>query len=112
MKGMFFIYSGKVKVHKKWDDEKELIVRFAGKGDIVGHRGLGNDIYYPVLESITSRKIVGVTNPVFFLDLRATVHHAPNQTSLLLHSQFDYSFLEELVAESGLDVELIREPDE
>lgn len=48
VEGMYFIYSGKVKVHKKWDDEKELIVRFAGKGDIVGHRGLGNDTHYPV----------------------------------------------------------------
>lgn len=48
VEGMYFIYSGKVKVHKKWDDEKELIVRFAGKGDIVGHRGLGGDTHYPV----------------------------------------------------------------
>jgi CRP-like cAMP-binding protein len=48
VEGMYFIHSGKVKVHKKWDDEKELIVRFAGKGDIVGHRGLGKELYYPV----------------------------------------------------------------
>jgi CRP-like cAMP-binding protein len=46
--GIYFIYNGSVKVHKKWDDEKELIVRIAIKGDIVGHRGLGKDIYYPV----------------------------------------------------------------
>ncbi len=48
VKGMFFINSGLVKVHKKWDDEKEMILRFAGKGAIVGHRGLGNDTIYPV----------------------------------------------------------------
>jgi CRP-like cAMP-binding protein len=56
--GMYFINTGKVKVHKNWADEKELIVRFAGEGDIVGHRGLGNDIYYPVsgtaLEPVTA----------------------------------------------------------
>ncbi len=46
--GIYFIYTGTVKVHKKWDSEKELIVRIARKGDIVGHRGLGKDIYYPV----------------------------------------------------------------
>ncbi len=40
--GIFFVYSGTVKVHKKWGDDKELIVRFARKGDIVGHRGLGS----------------------------------------------------------------------
>ncbi len=61
--GMYFIYSGKVKVHKKWDDEKELIVRFAGKGDIVGHRGLGKDTHYPV--SATALEPVDVC----FIDL-------------------------------------------
>ncbi len=54
--GMYFIYSGTVKVHKQWGD-KELIVRFAKKGDIFGHRGLGNDTHYPIsataLEPVT-----------------------------------------------------------
>jgi CRP-like cAMP-binding protein len=46
--GIFFVYEGYVKVHKKWDDEKELIIRFAKKGDIVGHLGLEGDHIYPV----------------------------------------------------------------
>lgn len=46
--GMYFILSGKAKVHKKWGEDKELIVRFAGAGDIVGHRGLGKETIYPV----------------------------------------------------------------
>ncbi|MCW3467239.1 Crp/Fnr family transcriptional regulator [Chitinophaga nivalis] len=41
--GIFFLYEGKVKVHKQWGEEKDLIVRFARKGDILGHRGLGSD---------------------------------------------------------------------
>ncbi|HTB52170.1 MAG TPA: Crp/Fnr family transcriptional regulator [Ferruginibacter sp.] len=44
---IYFIYSGTVKVHKQWGSEKELILRFAKKGDIVGHRGLGIDNIYP-----------------------------------------------------------------
>jgi CRP/FNR family transcriptional regulator len=48
VKGIYFIYKGKVKVHKKWGDNKEMIVRFAGEGDIVGHRGLGKSNIYPV----------------------------------------------------------------
>ncbi|HET9744116.1 MAG TPA: Crp/Fnr family transcriptional regulator [Chitinophagaceae bacterium] len=48
VKGMYFIYSGFVKVHKQWGDEKELILRFAKQGAIVGHRGLGDDTIYPV----------------------------------------------------------------
>lgn len=46
--GIYFLYSGKVKVHKHWADGKELIVRFAKEGDIVGHRGIGADFVYPV----------------------------------------------------------------
>jgi CRP-like cAMP-binding protein len=46
--GMFFITHGLVKIHKQWGEEKELIIRIAGDGDIVGHRGLGNDTIYPV----------------------------------------------------------------
>ena len=48
VEGIYFVYRGKVKVHKKWDSEKELIIRFAGKGDIFGHRGLGHDHHYPI----------------------------------------------------------------
>ena len=48
VKGMYFIHSGLVKVHKRWDEEKEMILRFANKGAIVGHRGLGSDTIYPV----------------------------------------------------------------
>jgi CRP-like cAMP-binding protein len=48
VKGIYFIYSGKVKVHKKWNGDKELILRFANEGAIVGHRGLGGDKHYPV----------------------------------------------------------------
>jgi CRP-like cAMP-binding protein len=46
--GIYFVYSGKVKVHKRWGKEKELILRFAQKGDIVGHLGLGSDAFYPI----------------------------------------------------------------
>ena len=47
MNGIYFVYTGVVKVHKQWG-QKELIVRFAKQGDIVGHRGLGTDPVYPV----------------------------------------------------------------
>ena len=47
VKGVYFIYRGNVKVHKQWGD-KELIIRFASRGQIFGHRGLGSERYYPV----------------------------------------------------------------
>ncbi|MET4142144.1 Crp/Fnr family transcriptional regulator [Pedobacter sp. UYP1] len=58
VKGIFFVYSGKVKVHKKWDDEKELIVRFAQKGDVIGHLGLGGSGHYPVSATAIEDAIV------------------------------------------------------
>ena len=48
MTGMYFINTGLVKVHKHWNNDKELILRIARNGDIVGHRGLGTDTTYPV----------------------------------------------------------------
>ncbi|MDN3654321.1 Crp/Fnr family transcriptional regulator [Ferruginibacter paludis] len=57
MTGIYFVNNGTVKVHKQWG-QKELIVRFAKNGDIVGHRGLGADNIYPVsgtaLENVTA----------------------------------------------------------
>jgi CRP-like cAMP-binding protein len=46
--GIYFVYEGTIKVHKKWGSEKELILRFAKKGDIVGHRGLGTGTQFPM----------------------------------------------------------------
>src|ERR1700748_3063836 len=48
VEGIYFVTSGTVKVHKKWGTEKELILRFARKGDIFGHRGLGQETDYPI----------------------------------------------------------------
>ncbi|WP_349314389.1 Crp/Fnr family transcriptional regulator [Chitinophaga sp. MM2321] len=56
--GIFFLYEGRVKVHKQWGEDKDLIVRFARKGDILGHRGfVSSQRLYPVsataMEDIT-----------------------------------------------------------
>lgn len=48
MKGFFFLTAGAVKLHKEWGDQKELIIRFAREGDILGHRGYGLADSYPV----------------------------------------------------------------
>jgi CRP-like cAMP-binding protein len=63
VKGIYFVYNGTVKVHKKWGKEKELIIRFAKNGDIIGHRGLGEEIIYPVSGTALE------TTTVCFVDL-------------------------------------------
>lgn len=65
--GMYFISSGVVKVHKRWGDDKELILRFAKDGAIVGHRGLGSDIIYPVSATAISATDVCFVDLDFFL---------------------------------------------
>ncbi|MBS1562968.1 MAG: Crp/Fnr family transcriptional regulator [Bacteroidetes bacterium] len=82
MKGMYFIYSGTAKVHMQWGKEKELIVRFARKGDIIGHRGLGTDTIYPV----SGTALEPVTACFISLDFfHATLKVNPAFTDQLLH---------------------------
>lgn len=64
--GIYFVFEGAVKVHKKWGD-KELIVRFAKKGDIVGHRGLGSDDLFPVSATAIDHSVVCFIPLPFFL---------------------------------------------
>jgi CRP/FNR family transcriptional regulator len=48
VEGIYFVYSGKVKVHRQWGKGKDLIVHFAKEGDMIGYRGLGKEKIYPV----------------------------------------------------------------
>lgn len=71
VKGIFFVYSGSVKVYKEWINNKELILRFAKGGDVLGHRGLGGDNTYPVsatcLEEI---RLCFITNDFLEISLK------------------------------------------
>ena len=62
--GIYFVYDGTVKIHKKWGKEKELILRFAKGGDIIGHRGLGSEMLYPVSGTALE------TTTVCYIDLK------------------------------------------
>ncbi|MEO6521220.1 MAG: Crp/Fnr family transcriptional regulator [Mucilaginibacter sp.] len=64
--GIYFVYDGSVKVHKKWDKEKELIIRFAHKGDILGHLGLESNHVYPVSATALETSTVCFINMDFF----------------------------------------------
>ena len=64
--GIYFVYSGVLKVHKKWGKEKELIIRFAKQGDIAGHLGLGRKTQYPVSATALEDTMVCYLNMDFF----------------------------------------------
>lgn len=66
VKGVYFVYEGIVKVHKKWGAEKELIIRFAAKGAIFGHRGLGGNNVYPISATALEDSIICFVEIDFF----------------------------------------------
>ena len=66
VEGIFFVFSGKVKVHKRWDEDKELILRFAKGGDIIGHLGLGDDPIYPVSATAVENVVLCYVKIGFF----------------------------------------------
>ncbi|MCX6218638.1 Crp/Fnr family transcriptional regulator [Spirosoma sp.] len=70
--GVYFVYSGTVKIHKAWGSNKELVLNFARKGDMIGYRALGNDQILPItataLDEVT---ICFMTLPFFELFIQS-----------------------------------------
>ncbi len=64
--GIYFVYSGTAKVCKKWGDDKELIIRFAADGSILGHRGLGSKMIYTVSAMAIEPLVVCFVDIKFF----------------------------------------------
>ncbi len=58
--GLFFLYEGSAKIYMHWGDQKELILRFAKAGDILGYRGIGASNVYPISADVLedSKKFV------------------------------------------------------
>ncbi len=46
--GIYFILSGKVRIHKSGPGGKQQVIRLSKEGDILGHRGIGVRNIYPV----------------------------------------------------------------
>jgi len=73
--GIYFLYSGAVKVHKQWVGQKELIIRFTREGDILGHRGLVTGDPYPVsATALTESKVCFIENS--FLETMLRTDHS------------------------------------
>lgn len=66
VEGIFFVFSGKIKVHKRWDNDKVLILRFAQDGDILGHLGLGDSPIYPISATAVEDTMVCFVKMDFF----------------------------------------------
>lgn len=88
--GIYFVYTGKVKVHKKWGD-KELIVRFANPGAIVGHRGLGNNTIYPVSATAIEPATVCFIDLAFFITTLRVNHEFTYQLMMFFAEELQVS---------------------
>ena len=80
--GLYFLYRGLVKVHKQWGSEKQLILRFAKEGDMIGFRGLGTDRTYPVSATALSDVTVCFVSLAFF------------EATLRVNHQLTYTLME------------------
>ena len=89
--GIFFIYKGTFKVHKRWDQEKELIIRFAKQGDIIGHLGLGNDPLYPVSATALTPAVVCYLERSFFESTVTVNTHLAYKLMLFLADELQQS---------------------
>jgi CRP-like cAMP-binding protein len=81
VKGIYFLFKGKVKVHRKWGREKQLILHFAKEGDIIGYRGLGNKKVYPVSATALGEVTLCFIDIPFF---EATLQSTPRLTYRLM----------------------------
>ena len=91
VKGIYFIFSGVVKVHKRWGAEKDLILRFAKAGDIVGQMGLGTDAVYPVSATAIEKAIVCFVDVPFFESTLNVNHNLVRKLMTTLADQLQES---------------------
>lgn len=89
--GIYFVYSGKVKVHKKWGN-KELIIRFATEGALLGHRGLSNHIdTFPIAATALEPCTVCFLELDFFLSTLRVNHEFAYQLMLFFADELQDS---------------------
>ncbi|MFI5161758.1 MAG: Crp/Fnr family transcriptional regulator [Sphingobacteriales bacterium] len=80
--GVYFVYSGSMRVYKKWGEDKELILRFAKGGAMLGHRGLGKDLVYPISAAALEPSVVCFIDTQLF---EATLKTNSEFTTQLMH---------------------------
>lgn len=81
VKGIFFLYSGVVKIHGPWTDGREMIIRFARGGEIAGHRGLVDTVYPISATALEDTTACFAGNDFLELSMKAN----PSLTYTLMH---------------------------
>lgn len=66
--GVYFIQSGKVKVFKSVNRDNCQVVRLSKEGDMVGHRGIGYENYYPISATALEESILSFVEIDLFIE--------------------------------------------
>jgi len=70
--GIYIICSGKAKVLLKTSKGKESIIRIAGQGQVLGHRGFSDNMVYPISgKTLIESEIAYIPNEDFFKLIKA-----------------------------------------
>ncbi len=78
VEGIYFIESGMVKISLSRENQ-ERIIRLAKEGDILGHRGFGNDYFYPItVKSLTDVTLTFIPMDIFIKVLKANANLSYN----------------------------------
>ncbi len=81
VRGIYFLYSGVVKIHAPWIDGREMIIRFTRGGEIAGHRGLAGSIYPISATALEDTVACFIDNDFLELSFKAN----PSFTYTLMH---------------------------
>ncbi|HEV2483016.1 MAG TPA: Crp/Fnr family transcriptional regulator [Puia sp.] len=81
VQGLYFIYSGAVKVHQSWGPGNEFILRFAVSGDVLGHRALVSGADSPISATALERTTLCHLDNTF---LGATIKANPSFAHMMM----------------------------
>jgi CRP/FNR family transcriptional regulator len=85
VKYIYFIESGTVKVLSKFNEKEEKIIRIAGDGMILGHRGINAKNFPVTAETLTETVVTSVPMDVFLKIIKAN----PNMSVYLINFMSD-----------------------
>ncbi len=55
---IYFITEGCIKTHMKWSEDREFILHFNRPGEVLGYRGMGGDLKYPISATALQKSYV------------------------------------------------------
>jgi len=72
--GIYVVCSGKLKITMKTDKSDETIIRLAGDGQVLGHRGISRNMVYPIsVETLEDSELAFIPHEEFFKLLRHNI---------------------------------------